>query len=409
MNKTENLKNNPNTSVDSTPSTANIYMPLEFWLVLFGSTVYTEICFLILQPTLILIGLVFNIIGFWLLKNEKFNGIKLYAYMRVYLINSAVLCLFLTLSIFLSRRFTDFANNYVSTFITAYIMPAPSLICYLYAGVLDIIIILDRIAMLSNRLKFIGRISPNYLCLALFIPCVIINLNVLFNYYPSSMIIWLSDTEQKMFYYFDLSNMNRTRASNIIVFLQSLLRDMCTFTSQFVLNLVSIYLLKKHLKKKSKLTSVAGRNVANVISLRPIKSNSQTNNIQTDMIRLDSVLNNNEQTNNPLHLNDHGRSNLNSVNVSREKKEKRLNKSELNATLMVMTISAISIIEHSLLFVSFVLNLSAISFALSSTAAVFMAFKHSSNFAVLVLFNKNFRDVFLAKFRMIKVNNSAAQ
>jgi cation transport ATPase len=146
-------------------------------------------------------------------------------------------------------------------------------------------------------------------------------------------------------------------------------------------------LLRKHLKKKSIL--IAG---PTVISLKPMQT-IQKNKTQKETIADD------QQTNNVSHLNDQSRADLNSAYST---KEKRASKSELNVTLMVTLISIISMIGNTLFFVSFIIRIDITSFTLLSIALLFMAFKHASNFLVLILFNKKFRDVIFNKFK----NNS---
>jgi hypothetical protein len=103
------------TNANLTPSM--VYNQL---LVQLGSTYITDTLFLI-SSCINLIGLCLNLLSIRVLFDEKFkSSIKLFGYMKVYLVNSISICIMLLPAFLISRRFW-FANEPYGTMYSCYI------------------------------------------------------------------------------------------------------------------------------------------------------------------------------------------------------------------------------------------------------------------------------------------------
>jgi hypothetical protein len=219
---------------------------LEFIFESLGSTLIGDIIDLFINPIVCLFGLISNLIAFRLLFSEQFKSIKLYNYLKVYLINSALLCLTIIGFLANSRRFL-YLNSYASNFYVIHIGLTIVSTCYFYAGVLDILIILDRIFLITNKNGILSYLSTFKLCSILFLACLIINFPQFFIYEVVGIPINLSVSEARMFYFFMPNQFGRSSVGTILMYIVGFFRDFFTLASQIVLNIVSLYFLKRHL------------------------------------------------------------------------------------------------------------------------------------------------------------------
>jgi hypothetical protein len=373
-----NLLSNSTIMNASDPTAFNsiTYFSFEFWLLVFGSTIYIDTLLFLIIPLMSVFGLVINLIGFRVLLNEQFKSLRLYAYLRVYLLNSCCLCLIMIGIFVSSRRYVSALNNYYSYFFISHIFAPIVVTCYSYAGVLDIVILLDRISMLTrNKINFINKLSTNMVCLIAFIFNIFLTFTWYYALYPNSLTVDLSSTEAYTFHFFDLNNFTKSELFFIIRLVQTVLRDLIVTLAQVGLNCVSINLLKKHLIKKSKmLNNSTAKSLQSGLEKGSTKNQEKSNTI--------SVINNNDAIKNIAESN--------TIN-----RQRNIDKADQRATIMVTLISIISILEHSFAFtvaiyLSIVINL--ISYSLSATSDAIYTFKHISSFFLLLAFNKNFKE-----------------
>jgi hypothetical protein len=145
------------------------------------------------------------------------------------------------------------------------------------------------------------------------------------------------------------------------------LRDLVVALIQFVLNCMSIKLLRKHLVKKSQ--------ILNSSKARGVRSGLEDGSATNTAANAISVMN------------------IADSNFS--SRQRTINKADQRATIMVFLMSVISILEHSFAFtVSIYLNtvINLISYSMSATSDGIYALKHITNFFILFACNKNFKD-----------------
>jgi hypothetical protein len=342
--------------VNTTQNNSNqsmFYLPFEFWLSVFGSTVYVDAINLFLVPLIGAIGLVLNLIGLRILFYQNFKSIKLFAYLKVYLINSAFICLISIGNMQDSKRFVDF-NSYFSINYIIYVYVLLGNTSYFYGCVLDIIIILEQIFIIKNKANFLKNSSPYKYCLLALVSCIVVNFPYYFAYRPSSLTVSLNATWTYTFYFTDYSDFAKSQLGVIALYVVYSLRDFLTLSLQILCNIILIIFFKRHLAKKSKL-----------VKRLETSMESKKGNFSTSTFNIGNK--------------------MNTRNLS--------NKTDSKATLMVITISIFSILEHSsllLVLIYFQADFQT-GFILRFLPNIFVPLKHASNFFILFIFNKSFK------------------
>jgi hypothetical protein len=160
-----------NSSTNSTTTTANStdvqQLPsLDTMLTAFGDIIALDYMwfypFVILGP----IGFLANILCFVVLLNKKFDNMPMYSYLRVYTVNSGLLCL-LSIPIFVAsaRRLFPALNCYASQIYFLWVYLPCGISMQVMAPLLDIAITMDRIGFFNPRVKaLMARTSPRILC-----------------------------------------------------------------------------------------------------------------------------------------------------------------------------------------------------------------------------------------------------
>jgi hypothetical protein len=344
------------------------YISYEDWLTILGSTIEVDILVFFFLPILSLIGFILNIISLRLLYYNQFRIIKLYSYLKLYLINSSLVTLVGIGNFLHSKRFIDF-NSYFSSFYITYIYIYLSNMGYFYGCMLDIMLILEQIFILKNKVNILNKYSAYVYSGVLFVICLVINMPFFFAFVPASLTVDLSSTLNYTFYYVNYSYFATTQIGSIILLIVYVLRDITTLILQAVCSIWLIIDLKKYLAKKSTLVK---KRVTIVIDSKQTLS------------RENPVMNTTSSTR---------------LSVTKSALKPKGNKADVNATLMVITISILSILEH----LSILLILGSLQLGISLDPVVnilpniTIRLKHSSNFFILLLFNKNFKDA-LKKF-----------
>jgi hypothetical protein len=396
-------------------SSARVFLSYEQWLELLASTLLIEIFSVCVVPFLGIVGIVLNIIALWCLLDDKFKKVKLYKYLKVYMVNSLLICLFCIGFISQSRRFSEIAQQHWALFYSAYIHLPIIFVLYSFAGLIDIMIIIDRISIMSSKSPlFFKRIRPYAVCFVLFLIAFGLNATVWINYVPTMLTVQLGESYWHTFRILNPTLFNYSYAGQLIMNLQMAFRDIFVCLSHFVLNGASLLMLKKHLNKKSKILigakgisvdnrtrALDGSNKANEPTLNHNSSSIETN--FNESIRKASKSTRKEaastSNNRKEMLNEKEETTITKSPSSTNKKSK-LSRADLNATLMVTILTFISMIEHLVFFLAMLNRWSPISATFFIIANLFIAIKHSSNFVVLFIFNSIFRQVFLEKLNL---------
>jgi hypothetical protein len=367
---------------------SRFYFTYEQWLEMLGFSMFNEILVLFTIPSLGILGILFNTIALWCLLDKKFKKTNLYKYLRVYMCNSLLICILCIGFICQSRRFTNIADQHWALFYRAYIQLPLLFLLYSNTGLIDIVIILDRISITSNssRLLFVKRSRPYLVCFVLFVIALALNGTIWINFMPITLIVSLSNTKLHTFNILNHTPYLISPIGQLIINLQMAFRDILVFVAQFVLNVLLLLTLKKRLKKKFQILFGT--------RLMTLNESKKGNSPGIDNSGSVSTLKNKDKE-----ASNGSDSRETSANISSLMSENlaKLSRADLNATLMVSILTFISMIEHFIFFLAMLYRWSTISLLFFNISMIFVALKHFSNFIVLFTFNSNFKHVFLKK------------
>jgi hypothetical protein len=151
-----------------------------------GSTWLLDSIYLFIMSPLGFTGFVLNILVLFVLlpRVKQANHIRLFKYLIVYSLNSAVICFLLTfIFIHLSpAEYLGFTFTYVSKFYSCHILVYLTLGLCFFGYLLDIIILIDRLSLfLSYKISRLNQIKPFTKCFIILIICLFINSPLLFS------------------------------------------------------------------------------------------------------------------------------------------------------------------------------------------------------------------------------------
>jgi hypothetical protein len=151
------------------------FLPLDVWLVAFGSTWILDILNLYPYSILSILGIILSSFALAIFQDEEFN-IPLYKYLRIYTTNSIVNCVLSLGNIFWSvRRIIPWSNSYFTQVYALYVFLPFATMCYFFSSVLDILILLDRIGHFNKKLKGFMTMPVYKMCAIEFVFCFVFN------------------------------------------------------------------------------------------------------------------------------------------------------------------------------------------------------------------------------------------
>ena len=189
-----------------------------------GSSWLLDSIYLFVISPISLIGFILNICCFFvLLPKLKIKQTKLYKYLRIYSLNSSLICfLHVFLFISFSPRYFDIAFEYVARFYRCKVLGYFCVCLYLFGNMLDILIALDRISIyLNGKLDKFNQMKPYTKCFCLFIICMLTNLPILL-----SITVYIND---------DLTDLNKS------IYLNCIQTDFMRTKFGMILNLALIF------------------------------------------------------------------------------------------------------------------------------------------------------------------------
>ena len=350
------------TEADSTNTTA-IYWPKQAWLELFGMAFTTDYLILYLIGSISILGGFLNLLSFYILTKRPFNNTQLFQYLKVYVINSSILCFMSSTNFVMTTYYVfDFTNTYSARAYGTFFFIVVVTTAHFYGGVLDIYISLERMFYFIPSLNnWIIKFKYKKVCLILFVAVLVLNFPFFFINSPAFIDVQLNETETFRIWYFGLSSFGMSKAGQITSFVTYSIRDVLTLLVEVVLNMLSVILLKRYIRKKKAVLNAA-----------PNKTES-TSNTQTEA--------------------------LPAAAVNRGEVLARLN---TNLTIMVFIMCLFSTLAHVFLITcttNFLFSQDMLACGLCYLANLFVSIKHASNFFIFVFFNSFFRDEFRKLFK----------
>jgi hypothetical protein len=202
-------------------------------------------------------GFVLNTGSLLIFMDTREFRIPLYAYLRVYAANNALMC-FLSIFNFTSNsmRLFHWANSLPAQIYYNYFYINVGCMCYFFGSAIDIVITLDRIGNFYKRVgSWMQNTRPYVVCPILFGLCFMVNLPYFFQYKATAFTGRLNRTENFTVYFSDTSPFAQSELGKAMVYLVLIIRDTGVLVVQLVLNLSSLFLLKRFLRHKMLMVS----------------------------------------------------------------------------------------------------------------------------------------------------------
>lgn len=177
--------------------------------------------------------------------------LPMYAYLRLYTIANTILALVSIYSALTTPiQLIGFANSYAANFYVAYVYQPVMSLSYFFTTIVDLAMLMDRIALFVTPLKAVFCKHPYKLSALILVYCVCVDFPFFFLYMPKSARFQLNRTEFFTLYYVDYNDFGHSSAGRVVQYCQWAVRDILPVVLIFVCGLVSIALLKSHMKKK---------------------------------------------------------------------------------------------------------------------------------------------------------------
>ena len=342
------------------------YLSHEAVFNLYGSKLREHLCNFVMAP-LNMLGVFANLVTLAVLSNKKFSSKGLYTYFIVHTINSLLINLLQCFeSIALNFRTFEFTYkaSYSGYFQSFVYIPLLNLLV-LYGIILEVCVTIERNSQFSAKFKCLVKYRARNVCIILFLICFAINFSHFFVGRPAVFKHKLNSTEILEIHFFKVTNFSKSLPGMTINSLVYLFRDIILFIVQIVLNIMTIYLLREHLKNKKNILT---------------KKRTDKNDTRGLPLRKESR----------------------SIKIKHSKKKPFITKVDKNMTIMVVIMALVTAMEHIFLLLmiySVTLNENNTSFLIAVISCIFISIKNLSNFFLYFSFNKIFRSELIKKIK----------
>lgn len=258
-------------------------------------------------------------------------------------------------------------NSYVPMFFTAHINPYVTNTTGMIRAYLDIIILLDRIAIFRPRIKqILFRLPPWANCLIITALSMLVSVSAIFNNMVYSRYLSIFGAPIVVLYGSGQNrSFNQSTLGIVAGYIRTILRSVLPLSLELPLNLYSVYLFRSYMNKKRKIAGVESNKTERTMTGLTDQKSSHTH-LEHQTVRDES----NEQ-----------------------------DRAVRNLYIMAFILSAVSIIQQSIAVAFFIYtlifgNLYTFQFFVDAS----LCLKHSLNFIILYFFNKEFKKSCKAMF-----------
>ena len=264
----------------------------------------------------------------------------------MYVGNCLILSVISTTTIFAaSHRFLSITNTYESIFFNIYVHLFTTNSLFLFSSCIEICLVVERILYLvPTRFKRIKLISFKKFFSILFVASLLVNVPGHFIFEPAFADVQLDQNKTFRIWYLGLTPFSNTLIGGISNYFGYIFRDLLPMFLKIVLNSLSVYLVRRYVKNKRKIRAA-------------------TLEATSEMVNFDR-----------------------------------------NQTYVAFLMSSLSLFEHVLYIVSYVLyfiNNYYLSTVLFVVAFLFISIKHLLFFFILLFFNNLFRSEVKCCFKRV--------
>ena len=347
-------------------NSSQIYLTKSQWFELFGSSLTLDSLILFLNTPISLAGIILNSISFYILSSKKFESKIIFSYLKVYSLNSLLMCVIFLTGFNSTYNYFDFTNTFISrTYSSKVYIPIVTILAF-FSGYLDILISVERLLDFFPHIK-----KPTLLksCLILMLIVVVVTFPYFFIYYPAHLDLNLSENETFRLYYIGLSEFGQSSIGEMVNNVLFFIKDIISFIVEVALNIFLVVLLRKHINKKRKVIKIDSNKIENIL---PQPSPKQ-------------------QPTSPMGKSDGSFQFV--FKASNANIKTLAGKRNKSITLMVLVICLFSGLAHITTIIcnrALAIAQNPVSYGLCFSANFFLAFKSFSNFFIFFLFNNIF-------------------
>jgi hypothetical protein len=218
------------------------------------------------------LGSLLNILAFIVFMDAEFS-IPLYSYMRMYCINNFLMCFLQIFNFaYVSFRLFPWGNSYWAQAYYDFVYSNISSVFYFFGSMLDIVILVDRIANFNKKVKErLTNLSPYKVGFIVLAVCIVVDTPAFIFYMPGKLVAQINATATFTVWFSTTTPLANTPIGAAFVYACYGLRDVGVMAIQIFLNLVSMFYLKQFLNKKKRMTE-GGLGVRNATVSQAVKS-----------------------------------------------------------------------------------------------------------------------------------------
>ena len=346
----------------------HFFLTKQQWFEIIGSSLTIDNLILYLATPFSLAGVLLNSISYYVLSSKKFESKVIFSQLRVYCLNSLLISLFLSTYFNITYNYFEVTNSFgFRAYTTKVYIPILTILDF-FNGFLDILISLERLLDFFPGARKINSLKS---CFVLMFVVVLITIPYFFVYSPAYFDVNLSETETFRLYCIGLSNFGQSLIGQVVNNVLFFIKDIVAFTIEVVLNMILIFLLRKHINKKTAIIHMASNPINSLQS--PTTQESSLSRAGVSESRAEIIV-------------------FRSNNSSPRKLAKKRSK---NITVMVVVICLFSGLAHLTSITCNFLSLLLITenylmFGFCFGSNFFLSFKSFLNFFIFFLFNNLF-------------------
>jgi hypothetical protein len=160
-----------------------------------------------------------NALAFFVLQDPELN-IDLYKYMRVYMVNNTILSLMLTFQwINACFRVISWTNSELGQKLAIYFIGNTANVYYFFGSIIDIFMLLDRIAIFKKGVKNAMKLSPYKMCIIAFVFVIAVEGPYFAGLTIDSIAFKLSPTSSFTVWYFKNSDFANSKLGTILIYI----------------------------------------------------------------------------------------------------------------------------------------------------------------------------------------------
>ena len=150
-------------------NSTQFYLTKNLWCEIFGSSMVLDSLVIFLATPFSLAGIILNSVSFYVLSNKKFESKIIFCYLRVYTLNSLLMCLLLSTYFNITYNYFEITNTFLFRAYSSIVYVPIVTVLAFFSGFLDILISVERLLAFYPHMKKITSLKSYYILLVIVI------------------------------------------------------------------------------------------------------------------------------------------------------------------------------------------------------------------------------------------------